>query len=156
MLSVNIAARPPMMKTPRVAQRGVGLLDALIAMAILAFGLLALTRFQGRMTMQTTDVQNRAVALQFADQLMSMALVDPKNVSCYTLPAAGVCANATSRAGADAWKTDLVDNHALPGTVTATSELAGTRLKVVIGWTAKDGTDETGSQRQLTAETDVQ
>ena len=140
-----------MTRRPR-NQRGVGLLDAMIAMAILAFGLLALTRFQGRMVAQSTDVQNRSAALQFADQLMSMALVDPANATCYTLPAAGTCGNTASRAGTDAWKAEVEDNHVLPGTVTATSTLAGTRLTVVIGWTSK----ESGDARQLTAATDVQ
>lgn len=137
----------------RLSQRGVGLLDAMIAMAILAFGLLALTRFQGRMMMQTTDVQTRSVALQRADELMSMALVDPANAACYTLPAAGTCANSVARAGTDNWKTAVV--AALPGTVTATSTLAGTRLTVAIGWTAKDGSD-VSEQRELTTATDVQ
>ena len=81
-----------MMKHCRVAQRGVGLLDAMIAMAILAFGLLALTRFQGNMMAQTKETQSRSVARQLADELMSLALVDAANAACYTLPRARAAA----------------------------------------------------------------
>lgn len=130
--------------------RGVGLIDALIAMAILSFGLLALTRFQGRMVAQTTEVQSRAAALQLADELMSTALVDPDNLACYTVPAAGACASAVARASTDAWAARTLG--ALPGTTTATSTQVGTRLTVVIGWTGKESQDP----RQLTAVTDVQ
>ena len=59
------------------AQRGMGMIDALIALAILAFGLLALTRFQGRMTSQSTDAMARQNANRLADELVSMAVLDP-------------------------------------------------------------------------------
>ena len=36
-------------------QRGVTLIDAMIAMAILAFGLIGMTRMQGRMVTAATD-----------------------------------------------------------------------------------------------------
>ena len=78
--------------------RGIGLIDALIALAILSFGMLALTRFQGRMVSQTTEAQSRSTAMRLADELMSTALVDPANLACYTMPATGVCGSAV-RAG---------------------------------------------------------
>jgi len=137
------------MRTRR-PQRGIGLIDALIAMAILCFGLLALTRFQGRMVAQSTEVQSRAIALQFADELMSTALVDPANLACYTVPATGACASAAARTSTDTWQVRAL--AALPGTTSAVATVAGTRLTVVIGWTGKDSQE----QRQLTAATDVQ
>jgi Tfp pilus assembly protein PilV len=130
-------------------QLGAGLFDALIAMAILAFGMLAMTRFQGRTVTQTTEVQSRAAAVQLSDELLSMALVDTGNAACYTLPAAGACGNANARAGTDAWA--LRAAAALPGTVTSASTLAGDQLTVVLTWTGKDSNE----QRQLTAVTDV-
>jgi Tfp pilus assembly protein PilV len=146
------------MNRSRKASRGVGLLDALIAMAILAFGLLALTRFQGRMMAQTTETQSRSVARQLADELMSLALVDPANVACYTLPAAGACANPTARAMTTDWATRATGGR-LPGAVTATSTLAGTRLTVMLNWTGRDTTeaaDVPAPPRTLMAVTDVQ
>jgi type IV pilus assembly protein PilV len=134
----------------RRATRGVGLIDALIALAILAFGLLALTRFQGRMLAQTTEVQSRWLAMQLADELLSTALVDGPNLACYSVPAAGVCNNATAKANTAAWAARAID--ALPGASTALATVAGTGLTVTLTWTGKDSQDP----RQLTVQTDVQ
>jgi len=130
--------------------RGFSLIDALVALAILSFGLLALTRFQGRLMSQMTDSQSRGTANRFADELLSMALVDPANLACYTLPAAGACGNAAARAATDAWLVRL--QGALPGSPAATATAAGTRLTVVVSWTGKAENEA----RQLTATTDVQ
>jgi len=143
----------------RRAQRGIGLLDALIALAILAFGLLALTRFQGRMTSQSTDAQARQTANRLADELVSMALVDPGNIGCYTLPAAGACGNAAVRTNTNGWLTRVTSS--LPGSATATVTAApppdpaegGTRLTIQISWTSKD---ESADARQLVTITNVQ
>ena len=46
------------MNTPvslRQAQRGVSMIDALIAIAILSFGLIGMTRMQGRMVSAATE-----------------------------------------------------------------------------------------------------
>ncbi len=135
----------------RSSARGVGLIDALIALAILSFGLLALTRFQGRLTAQATDAQSRAIANRLADELMGTALVDlPANLACYSFPAAGACGNATARANTTAWAARVLTS--LPGAQAATATVNGTRFTVVLGWRSKD-TDEV---RQLTAVTDVQ
>lgn len=130
--------------------RGVGLIDALIALAILAFGLLAMTRFQGRMVAQTTEVQSRAAAIGLADELMSTALVDPANLACYTVPASDTCGNAVARANTDAWASRVTTR--LPGAASVTATVAGTRLVVVLNWTGKDSEEP----RQLTLQTDVQ
>jgi type IV pilus assembly protein PilV len=140
-------------------QRGLGLLDAVIALAILAFGLLALTRFQASMTSQSTDAQARQTANRLADELMSLALVDPANVNCYTLPAAGSCSNGTVRSNTNAWLTRV--SSSLPGGATATVTAAppavaaegGTRLTIRISWTGKD---QSADPRQLVTTTNVQ
>jgi len=131
--------------------RGIGLIDALIALAILSFGLLALTRFQVRMLAQTTEAQSRSVATQLSDELLSTVLVDSRNAACYTLPAVGVCGSAVATAATTAWAARV--STALPGTVTTGSVLdAGTgRLTVAIGWTGK----ETQDARRLEVVTDV-
>jgi len=131
--------------------RGVGLLDAMIALAILSFGLLALTRFQGRMIAQTTEAQSRQVATQLADELISTVLVDVLNAPCYTLPQAGVCASAPTQVRTAAWATRV--DGALPGPVTtgAVLDAATGRYTVTITWTGK----ETRDTRTLEAVTDV-
>lgn len=139
--------------TPAVARhraRGFSLIDALIALALLSFGLVALTRFQGRLVQGATDAQSRSTANRLADELIAMALVDPGNLNCYTLPAAGVCPNAAARAATTAWSARTT--AALPGATSPTATVAGTRFTVIVGWTSK--TDNEG--RQLTATTDVE
>lgn len=131
--------------------RGAGLFDALVALAILSFGLLAMTRLQGRMVAQSTESQSRQTATQFASELLSTVLVDVSNAACYTRPQAGVCGNAAAITRTTDWSTRVA--AALPGTVTSTSTLdTGTgQLRVVIGWTGK----QTGDAHTLDITTDV-
>lgn len=131
--------------------RGSGLLDGLIALAILAFGMLAMTRFQGRMVAQTTEAQSRQVATQFSSELLATVLVDGPNAACYTLPQTGTCSNSAAIVRAADWATRAA--AALPGTVTSSATLnAGTgRMTVVLTWTGKDS----GDTRRLEAVTDV-
>lgn len=126
------------------------LVDALIGMSLMAFGMLALAGFQTRMVAQTTETQTRTVAMQFANELLNTALVDPDNLACYSLPAAGVCNSDVARDSTDAW--GLRVGNGLPGPVAATSTQAGTRLTVQIGWAGKDS----GDVRALSVVTDVQ
>lgn len=131
--------------------RGFGLIDAMIALAILAFGLLAMTRFQARMIAGATEAQGRMTAQQFSDELMATALVDLANAACYTKPQVGTCGSATASARVTDWATRTT--AALPGTVNTGAVLnAGTgRFTVTINWTGK----ESGDTRTLEAATDV-
>lgn len=131
--------------------RGVGLLDALVAMAILAFGLLGMTRLQTRMVAQATETQSRMTAMQLGDELLNSALVDTANAACYTLPQTGVCGNAGAQAKAAAWETR--SKAALPGSPTAGAVLdaATGRMTVTLTWTGK----ESREIRTLVAVTDV-
>lgn len=133
--------------TPR---RGLGLLDALIGLALLAFGLLALVGFQTRLLAQTTDAQTRAVAMQFANELLSTALVDPVNLACYSVPAAGGCTSAAARNSTDQWRERVAAG--LPAPVSVRADLAGTQLTVVIDWTARSS----AAASRLQVVTDVQ
>jgi Tfp pilus assembly protein PilV len=146
LLQLSARRHPP---RPR-SRRGFSLLDALIAMAIMAFGLLAMTRFQGRLVAQATESGSRLVALQAAEELMSTVLVDVGNATCYTLPQVGACASSAATTLATGWATRT--GAALPGTVTALSALsAGGQFTVTITWTGKDSNDT----RTLEATTDV-
>lgn len=141
------APRPP-------RQRGAGLFDALVAMTILAFGMLAMTKFQARLVAQGTEAQTRMAALQLADELVNLAIVDPNNAGCYTVPPAGACASEAARAMTDAWAERVRD--ALPGETDPTSTVAADgQLTVVINWDERKTGDETPMARQLTAVSDV-
>jgi Tfp pilus assembly protein PilV len=131
--------------------RGVGLLDALVAMAILAFGMLGMTRLQARMVAQATETQSRVTAMQLADELLNSALVDTANAACYTLPPAGACGNATAKAAATDWETR--SKAVLPGAPSAGAVLdaATGRMTVTLTWTGK----ESREIRTLVAVTDV-
>jgi Tfp pilus assembly protein PilV len=142
------------MNTSRTHARGVGLFDALVALAILSFGLLAITRFQSRMVAQSTDAQARLTATQYADELLNTALVDEANAACYTVPAAGACANPTAAAAAAAWAASAA--AALPSGFASTA-LAGNRLTVTVRWAGKAGanTDGTSDTHTVEVTTDV-
>lgn len=150
-LQLTRRARAPRQTGLLMARRGSGLLDGLIALAILAFGMLAMTRFQGRMVAQTTDAQARQVATQFSSELLATVLVDSTNAACYTLPQAGTCTNNAAKARATDWSNRAA--AALPGTVasTATLDAATGRMTVVVSWTGKDS----GDARRLETVTDV-
>jgi type IV pilus assembly protein PilV len=122
-------------------QRGVGLIDALIAIVILSFGLIGMTRMQGRMVSSATDAQLRTTAVGLADELLNTVLVDTTNAACYTLPAAGACASAAATARTTDWAGRVAAT--MPGSVTKTVTLdAATGLMTVsIGWTGRDGSD---------------
>ncbi len=131
--------------------RGVGLLDALIALAILSFGMLAMTRFQARTVAQATEAQQRMVATQLSDELLSTVLVDIGNAACYTLPQTGACASVPAKTRTATWASRTAE--ALPGPVTTASTIdaATGRLTVAIGWTGKGSNDP----RRLEVVTDV-
>jgi len=131
--------------------RGVGLFDALIALLVLSLGMLAMTRFQGRMVAQTTETQSRQVAAQFAAEHLSTVLVDVANAPCYTQPQAGVCSSAVARAGTTAWAARTAAALPAPVTTSSTLNAATGRLTVAITWLGKDS----GDTRTLQAVTDV-
>jgi type IV pilus assembly protein PilV len=131
--------------------RGAGLLDALVAMAILAFGLLGMTRLQTRMVAQATETQHRMTAMQLSDELLNSALVDTANAACYTMPLVGVCGKPAASALATDWEART--KAALPGAPTAGAvlDVATGRMTVTLTWTGK----ESQETRTLVAVTDV-
>jgi Tfp pilus assembly protein PilV len=132
--------KPAALRRPGRPGRGFGLIEALIAIAVLAFGMVTLVQFQGRLVSQTTESQSRQTANQFAGELLGTVLVDAPNAACYTLP----------QERTSAWA-DRVE-AALPyGTASATLDAATGRLTVAITWTGKASQDT----RRLESTTDV-
>ncbi len=145
-----VALHHALLRARRRQWRGHSLLDALIALALLSFGLLGLTKLQTRTLSQATEAQSRATAAALADELMSSALVDASNRNCYTLPTSGTCASSTASTLASGWATRV--GTSLPsGAATSTYTSSSGQLQVVITWTGKS----TGDTRSLTATTDV-
>jgi type IV pilus assembly protein PilV len=136
----------------RKSQRGVGLFDALVAMAILAFGMLALVRMQTRLVAQATDSQLRLTASRLADELLNTALVDRSNAGCYVLPSPSNCASPTARDQVAAWN-NRVQAELPDGAASATLAASPTAnpLTVTLTWSAKGSED----QRTLKVSTDV-
>jgi type IV pilus assembly protein PilV len=132
--------------------RGFGLIDAMIALAILSFGLLAMTGMQSRMVAGATEAQSRLVAQEYSDELIATVLVDTANAACYTKPAAGTCGSATATARTTDWAARAASAPLLNGVTTGAVLNAGTgRFTVTINWTGK----ESGTTRTLEAATDV-
>ena len=141
-------------RAPR-RQRGVSLIDALIAIAILSFGLIGMSRMQGRMVSSATDSQLRTAATALADELLNTVLVDNANAACYTLPQAGVCGSAAATARTTAWAAKVLAT--LPGTVTRAVALdaATGRMTVSVGWTSREQYNGAPDPRQIQVVTDV-
>ena len=87
----------------RAAQRGVGLIEGLVAIAVLGFGVLGLARFQADVFRQSTDAQNRLMAAGFADTLLAYVRVDAANAACYTWPQTGACGSSAASTLAADW-----------------------------------------------------
>lgn len=143
--------RHPTLPLSRRRVRGVGLIDALIAIAILSFGLIGMTRMQGRMVTAATDAQLRTTAMQLADELLNTVLVDNLNAACYTLPQVGACGSPLAVTRTNDWSNRVTAG--MPVTVTRTVTLvpATGRMTVNLGWTSRDGADP----RLLSVVTDV-
>lgn len=133
-------------------QRGFGLFDALISLAILCFGMLAMTRFQARIVAQTTDAQSRQIATQLATEHMGTVLVDVDNAACYTVPFSGTCSNTGAKTRTAAWAA-RVASAPLPGSISTTVALDTTTslMTLQISWTGK----ESSEPRTLRTVTDV-
>lgn len=128
-------------RTPRRRQRGFTLFDGVVALGLLAFGLLAMVRFQTKLVGQASETQQRMTATQFADELLNTMLIDAGNANCYTLPQTGACGSVDALARATSWKTRTL--AALPGAPTATSTIdaATNRMTVTLTWYFKDSSD---------------
>jgi type IV pilus assembly protein PilV len=118
----------------RRRQRGVGLLEALIALAVLAFGMLAMTRFQTRLIGAGTEAQNRLLAMRFGDELLNMVRVDTDNAACYTSPQ-GTCGSSSADSARTKWLSDV--QASLPLSQSPVAQISGNQLTVTINWNAK-------------------
>ena len=152
-------ARPPLANRPAQSahsarqrrSRGLGLLDALISVAVLSVCSLGLVRFQARMISHNTESQARLLATQFADELMSTVLVDNRHAGCYTLPSPSDCDTPAARERAADWQKRAEAGVPSVRSITAALDARGERFTVRLVWQARNSADE----HQVELTTDV-
>lgn len=125
-----------MKTTYQQRQRGAGLIESMIAIVIMSFGILGLARFQIGMLAQGTDAQSRLAASALAEELLALVRVDVQNASCYTLPAQGSCASSFAAEQARAWSAKAAS--AVPGLTSHTASMPdSSSFDVVLTWSSK-------------------
>lgn len=120
------------------AQRGVALLEALIAAVILAIGLLGTIGLQARAYSALSDAGLRAEAAIAANKLLGVMNTDLANIESYRLAAGAVPSTRLAP-----WHTEtrrLVPGAAVVVGVTAATPTAPAVVTIRIGWRRKADT----------------
>ena len=118
-------------------RRGFGLFDGVVSLALLAFGMLALTRFETQLGSVANESAQRTQAAVLADELLARMLTDNTNVNCYTLPPVTPCADPIARAQTDEWKARAMARLPNATAPTATVDAATGRFTVTLSWQHK-------------------
>lgn len=117
-------------------QKGFVLLEPLIAIVALSFGVLALAQFQIKSVAQATDNRSRLAAVAQAEGLMTLVRLDSANKGCYVLPTPTGCADVAAQAQAAAWLESV--KKEVPGYISARTETVGTtQFRVRVNWNSK-------------------
>ena len=131
-------------------QFGSSLIESMLSIVILCFGILGLARFQFNMLVQSTDAQSRLVATALAEELLAMVRVDVVNAPCYTSPAQGACASPFAATQAQSWAAKAV--QLIPGITSAVASMPdASKFNVALTWSSKAFKDP----RTLQVTTDV-
>ena len=78
-----------MISEPRHSQGGVALLEVMIAILIISFGILGIIGLQANSIALTTDARYRVEAGAFAERLIAEMWVDPLNFASYAYAGTG-------------------------------------------------------------------
>lgn len=127
------------------AQRGIALLEVMIALVILGIGLLGTIGMQARAYSALSDAGLRAEATLACEKLVGTISTDPANVASYAL-AEGATPNSTI----GPWARET--GAAIPGaiiSVVVTPQPHRNQVDISIRWTRKAGAAEI--RQQLTA-----
>ena len=115
------------------SQRGVMLIEALVAIAIFSFAILGIVGLQATAIRTVRDADYRAKASLLANQIVGQMWVDRFNVPTYALNAADVpCSsgtNATGNAAVTSWLSGLSD-PTNPGSLPGATDL---KQQIVVG-----------------------
>lgn len=116
-------------------QRGIALIESMIAVLLLAIGLLGAIGMQARASSALADSGMRAEATLAADRLVGTMALDLPNLNAYAL-----AAGATPSASLLPWyneTTARIPHAAVSVGVTALADR--TRIDIAIAWTRKTG-----------------
>ena len=132
------------MKTtsPRTRQKGMSLLESLIAILIFSVGILALVALQATSVRATTDAKLRADASFMESQLVAGMWTDFSNIAGYAYNAAGANCAFTGGAGnaaVNAWATNV--QAALPGASAQVVFGVNNLVTISICWPSGDPAD---------------
>ena len=117
-------------------QTGSSLIESLVAIIILSFGLLGLAKFQIGMLAQTTDAQSRLSASALAEELLSLVRVDLTNAACYTTVPEGSCSSSFAVSQAKAWSDKAT--KAIPGITSCVASMPDANtFDVSLVWNSK-------------------
>ena len=132
-------------RRPVSRQNGIALLEALIAVVILAIGLLGTIGLQARSYSALADAGMRAEATMAADRLLGIMNNDVANLASYQ-----VALGATAPSALAPWATET--SAAIPGAryrVAVVPEALRTRVEIEIHWQRKR--DDADHQHLVTA-----
>jgi type IV pilus assembly protein PilV len=116
-------------------QRGMALIEAIVAALLLAIGLLGAVGLQARSMSALADAGMRAEATIAADKLLGTMAVDLANAGDYALAADGT-PTARLQPWYDETRGRIPDAQIL---VTVTPATGRTRVEITISWTRKAG-----------------
>ena len=128
-------------------QRGATMLEILVAVLVLAIGILALVGLQAKAITSTSDAKYRVEAATYADELIGMMWADRTNRASY--------ATFSDPSGvAQAWRTRVMNG--LPGAgvpvITMTGTATDALVSVTLTWTPP-GLPNGAPPHQLTVQT---
>ncbi|WP_036167449.1 prepilin-type N-terminal cleavage/methylation domain-containing protein [Massilia sp. 9096] len=126
-----------MMRAPR-PQHGIALVEAMVAIVILALGLLGTIGMQARSYTALADAGLRAEATMAAEKLVGLMTTDQANLTSYAL-----AAGATPGARLLPWYNETrshIPNAKIAVTVAPAANTNGMQVVITIGWTRKAGT----------------
>lgn len=117
------------------AQGGVALLEAMIAILLISFGILGIIGLQANSIAFTTDARYRVDAGAFADRLVAEMWVNPANIASYAWTGVG-----TPNAVVAPWVNDV--QNALPGANTLPPQIdvgADNVITITVRWQLPNG-----------------
>ncbi|CAN7290829.1 prepilin-type N-terminal cleavage/methylation domain-containing protein [Pseudoduganella sp. LjRoot289] len=136
-MTIHPIPRPGLRPGPR-SQQGIAMLEAMIAIVILAIGLLGTVGLQARSYSALSDASMRAEATMAAEKLLGLMSNDVANINSYALTESGTGSTAVAP-----W---LAETKAqMPGalvSVRLTPQTARTMVVITIRWTRKTGSAE--------------
>lgn len=123
-------------------QRGIALIESLVAAVLLAVGLLGAIALQARSSSALADAGTRAEAAMAADRLLGTMAVDLPNLSAYALTAGGAAGPRLLP-----WYTDTIARipHAAVSIAVAPAPVTGSssqQVDITIAWTRKAGSTQ--------------